>query len=302
LGQRVKRFPDIFLGALLAVAIFAIGFVFGSLPHSGSSAQNESAAKTGNTSNTHIEQKNWWNDPVANFTLGLVFVGLFQVGLFYVQLRFIRESLDDAKIAADAAKQSADAAKLQAETARDTLKTMQDTAERQLRAYLIVAPSLLIRISPNEKLQFVFTQINSGDTPGFNATHSGVMLLTDHPLPENSPFPELPPERPSRTGLAPKLPFNGSIVATRQFTQDELITILEGQTVGKRLYFFGHIDYTDAFGKEHWNRFCYSFPGRHDWILLAQQGRWADIAAIQAQPGFQMLFEAANQHNTTDQG
>ena len=134
------------------------------------------------------------------FTFWLVIVAIGQLALFFWQLVLIRESLDDAKIAADAAEQSADAAKIQAETARYTLKTMQSTAERQLRAYLVIAPTLLIRINLDEKLQFIFTQINSGETPAFNASHTGVMRLIDHPLRENFPFPELPPERPSRTG------------------------------------------------------------------------------------------------------
>jgi hypothetical protein len=82
---------------------------------------------------------NWhWllNDAAGFFTFLLVVVGGLQLGFFAWQLRLIRESLDDTKIAAEAAKQSADAAKIQAETARDTLKVMQDTAERQLRAYV----------------------------------------------------------------------------------------------------------------------------------------------------------------------
>lgn len=130
-----RQIPDIFLGALLAVAVFLIGFVFGSLPHSGSSTEPESAAKSGNTGTQHPEQKNWWNDPVADFTLGLVLVGAFQVGLFYVQLQLIGKSLRDAKIAAEAAKESADAAKISA-----------DHIPRVERAYLFLGLDVKSRV------------------------------------------------------------------------------------------------------------------------------------------------------------
>jgi hypothetical protein len=120
-----RQIPDIFLGALFAVVVFLIGFVFGSLPHSGSSTEPENAAKSGNTSAQHPEQKNWWNDPIADFTLGLVLVGIFQVGLFYVQLQLIGKSLVDAKESADAAKGAAGAAERQAKAAEESLKVLE---------------------------------------------------------------------------------------------------------------------------------------------------------------------------------
>jgi hypothetical protein len=61
-----------------------------------------------------------------------------QVYLFLVQLRLIRESLDDAEHASAAAKEAADASKSQAKTAQGTLEAMQDIAKRQLRAYVSV--------------------------------------------------------------------------------------------------------------------------------------------------------------------
>jgi hypothetical protein len=55
---------------------------------------------------------------LAAFTLFLVTVGLGQVALFWVQLRLIRESLNDAKIAADAASVGAKAARDSADTSK----------------------------------------------------------------------------------------------------------------------------------------------------------------------------------------
>lgn len=53
------------------------------------------------------------------FTLALFFVALGQIALFWKQLRLIRESLVDAKVAADAAKAAANTAQKQVELARD---------------------------------------------------------------------------------------------------------------------------------------------------------------------------------------
>jgi hypothetical protein len=108
------RIPEIVLGVYLTICVFALGFVFGSLPHSGQSTKEQGSTKSGNTGDDHRKQENWWNDATADFTLGLIFVGLVQAGLFFIQLRLIRESLTPAKEAADAAKEAADAAKLNA--------------------------------------------------------------------------------------------------------------------------------------------------------------------------------------------
>jgi hypothetical protein len=64
-----------------------------------------------------IESFGQWitHDAAGFFTLLLVVVGVFQLGLFYYQLRLIRESLEDARVAADAATKSANAATLNAQ-------------------------------------------------------------------------------------------------------------------------------------------------------------------------------------------
>jgi hypothetical protein len=73
---------------------------------------------------------------------------------------------------------------------------------------------------------------------------------------------------------------------------------------GKRFYIFGRIDYVDAFKRDRWTTFCYSFCGYHAMIPLAQQGQWEQIqtAFVNPAPGVVLVFEAANQHNCTDEG
>lgn len=103
------RFPEVLLGFLLAVAIFAMGALFLSSPNSSSPTQTQSSTQAGERSGGNKQEVAWWQDPVAVFTLGLVVIGLLQAFIFYGQMRLIRQSLDPAKEAADAAKLNAQA-------------------------------------------------------------------------------------------------------------------------------------------------------------------------------------------------
>jgi hypothetical protein len=177
------------------------------------------------------------------------------------------------------------------------------TAKAQLRAYVSIKPSGLRKISPTENFHFSFVQLNGGQTPAYSLSQDGELLLVDHPLPENFPFPTLTRTRGSKTMMPPNIPFTGHLVATRQFTKNEIIEILEGRATGaRRLYIFGQIDCIDAFKKAHWTRYCFSFPGWNDAIDLAKRNEWGVIANILNNPGFALNFEIASQHNVTDDG
>jgi hypothetical protein len=62
----------------------------------------------------------------------------------------------------------------------------------------------------------------------------------------------------------------------------------------KRLYFFGQTDYIDAFKQKRWTRFCYSLPGLHEFMPLAQAGDWQAIVNRMNMRGFAFTFEIAN--------
>jgi hypothetical protein len=102
--------------------------------------------------------------------------------------------------------------------------------------------------------------------------------------------------------IGPRVQAVGHLLATKKFSQAEFIEIFNGHNPGKRLYLFGQTDYVDAFKRERWTRFCYSFPGLHEFIPLAQAGNWQAIAVRQNMQGFAFTFEIANQHNETDDG
>jgi hypothetical protein len=130
------RFPEIFLGMFLAVAIFAMGAVFWSSQYSGPSAQSQSPEKRTEEKNNSQPNKGLWHwlthDAGGFFTLWLVIVAGGQLALFYVQLKLIRDSLIDAEKAANAATEAAKAAKENAEYAKTNLLVLE-------RAYIIPA-------------------------------------------------------------------------------------------------------------------------------------------------------------------
>jgi hypothetical protein len=113
------------LALMLALACYAVPENFSSQRPF---AESNCAKESNEAAKTRQQDEPWWQrarEPIAFFTLCLVLVGGAQLGLFYRQLTFIRQSLVDAKTAADAAKESADATKIQADVARDSLDKVQ---------------------------------------------------------------------------------------------------------------------------------------------------------------------------------
>jgi hypothetical protein len=109
------RFPEVFFGILLAVAIFVMGALFWSSQNTGPPAQPPTSLQSGERGPGKQQEVAWWQDPVAVFTLGLVFIGLLQAAIFFGQMRLIRKSLGPAEQAAKAAQDAATAAKTQAD-------------------------------------------------------------------------------------------------------------------------------------------------------------------------------------------
>lgn len=240
-------------------------------PQTSQQAQSPNEASTGRPQSQPDET--FWQrstrDPVALFTL---WVALFTAGLFvstvglwivtYFSLRHARK-----------------------------------TAEAELRAYVAVLPGGLRQVNPNENLAFLFNMLNGGRTPAYNVEYAAVVRLLDHPLPANFPFPALPVAPHSRLVIPNGVPFQGTVVADRRFTQNEIAGLLQAPVEGTRLYVFGRVDYTDALGVARWTRFCLSFPGFHEMVPLAQQGDWTGIAQALAHPFLGLSFEFAAQHN-----
>jgi hypothetical protein len=109
-----RRIPEIALGALLAVAVFAMGMTFEGARDQ--AAQSNTAQKREDANQAKMEGSfGGWvtHDAAGFFTFWLVIVGCGQAGLFFWQLLNMRKGMDDAKIAAEATRASAEAAKEQ---------------------------------------------------------------------------------------------------------------------------------------------------------------------------------------------
>src|ERR1700733_768992 len=93
------RFPEVLLGVLLAVALFAMGMLFSS-QYSGNAAQKITQQEATSSSNSahnpddELVGSTWLTKDAAGFfTFALVIIGGLQAILFLAQLRLIRDSL-----------------------------------------------------------------------------------------------------------------------------------------------------------------------------------------------------------------
>lgn len=173
------------------------------------------------------------NGWTAVFTGLMVAIVLGQLFLFLRQLRYIRESLVDTKVAADAAQKSADAAER-------TVSTMKDTAERQLRAYLVVENAQII---PNPQRINIIIR-NTGQTPAFDVQHWGSASMKAFPLSTTEDFPA--PSGllfMSKNTVGPGITVHKYIVIPL-FSAIDTAELVSGQ---KAIYVWGDVTYRDAF-------------------------------------------------------
>jgi hypothetical protein len=251
--------PEILVGVFLTLAVFAMGVVFSS-KYPSQTTQTDSSEKTNGDTAKKEPPKPFWQsaaaDPVAAFTLGLLIVGIFQAGFFFVQLHLIRESLTDAKIAADAAKRAAKATE-------DAVKLSRDTTQRQLRAYVVAKADGNVgikKINGSENAVMVTVQIaikNTGQTPAHDLRVISKTELLRHPivLPFNLTLVSGPD--PSASVLGAGEPIGSESSPSEPFDGNAMLCATEPESRA-RIYTWGTITYRDVFGCNHWTNFCSS--------------------------------------------
>jgi hypothetical protein len=255
------RTPELFLGCFLTIAVFSIGILFSSRYHV-QTTQNSTTEKTQQAAAERGEPKAFWEtattDPVAAFTLCLVFVGGLQAYLFLKQLVIIRISLDEAKLAGLAATRGAKATE-------DAVELSRQTAERQLRAYVqIVGKDFLVQgDSGNERFVNQLSVVNTGQTPAYQLKIDSVVKILPRSLPEDFTFAFIP------EGLNRSMMMVGSgrsvghdSLADTILSEAEMISIMRADS-GVRLYSFGTVKYEDCFGKPRFTNFCYFL----EWVI-----------------------------------
>jgi hypothetical protein len=167
---------------LVVAWVIGFGLILSSLPRPNNQpSQNIKCGKAGDGyPQGHYWECSWertMDDPVAFFTLALVFLGTGQAALFLWQLRLIREGLADTKNAADAAKESA-------ETAAKSFSSL----ERPYLYIFDVADQFLFdRSTPmiNNEVYITFTVANYGKIPEIIIDGAAILKSFRHTGDEN---------------------------------------------------------------------------------------------------------------------
>ena len=228
------RIPDVFFGAMVAVAIFAMGMIFGSSSHQPTNQPSQATTQQVQTSHNPTPFTWDWftHDGVVFFTAALCFIAGVQAFLFVWQLRSIQRTI---KPAEDAAK----AAAMQSEA-----------IIRAERAYVTMshnAPGIFI--SEDRRVEISVDVKNFGRTP---ARITDVLLSTMI-IERNQTLPS----RPIYTLPANKVLPTAFLVAGDNFNAAAPLLILAEtqfnniKTGELQLFVVGYVDYIDQFQGRH---------------------------------------------------
>lgn len=189
----------------------------------------------------------------------------------------------------------AEAAKESAEATQKAVELSDRTAERQLRAYIGIKPTILHNLRPTHATAIAFNVINFGQTPAYNLRQAALAFIVPFPLPKNFPFPSLEAIAPVQNTLNPQDSVEGlaGLESGKPFTVSEIEEIVEGSS--KRLTVFGIVKYRDAFKHERTIKFCFSLAGTPNRVVNVRAGDWASLS------NRPVRFEFCPQHNESEQ-
>jgi hypothetical protein len=235
----------------VAIALFACLVLWCGWQSKYSSSAHPIKEPEASTSKNQQSQWEKWREPITIVTVLLVIVGLGQLGLFWRQLTFIRDSLGDAKKAAEAAKEAADAAKISA-----------DHIPRVERAYLFLALTIKqdlreYSVSTNETHSTIkFNFHNHGRTPAIMKELHGMAKY----LPgQQWPAMAIAGKQTVQTGVVVS---GNSTISEDDYSIKFSLTKQEREAAaaGKgRILFWGKIIYSDVFGNSRETGWCRQF-------------------------------------------
>ena len=131
--------------------------------------------------------KDWWSPEwsIVWATGVLAVIGAFQVIMFLVQLRLIRDGMNDAKTAAEAARDAANTGRFQAETASKALIAT-------FRPKLFVRRMKLLSLEEGQPILIHYLLVNGGGTTATVVDHKTTICIAPSPATElswdNSPI------------------------------------------------------------------------------------------------------------------
>jgi hypothetical protein len=143
------------------------------------------------------------------------------------------------------------------------LQSSRDTEIRQLRAYIGITTATPLQMGPNVIVAMID---NFGQTPANQVkffSNWEFMGPTERPGPTFG-FPEKPECQPNVLNLSvilsagPVFPKN-PIAAQRLHCPDEIPQLQAAERREKSAFFYGHIEYRDAFGERRRTNFCYLY-------------------------------------------
>ena len=203
------------------------------------SAEKDDAESKRNPSKEWRRDPNWW---LVGLTSVLALIAFGQACLFWWQLRMMKTSLSDSKIAAEAARDAAVVAKLSANIASDT-------AIRQLRAYLCIAKTEL-RFHSDGTIEPILYLKNSGLTPAYKVKSWSRGRVREYPLVE--PLEHPPDGLLQGVGVIPPSHFH--IMSCGRINLPDVAKD-DIQTKGVAFFVYGSATYVDVFKNERTLRF-----------------------------------------------
>lgn len=121
-------------------------------------------------------------------------------------------------------------------------------AERELRAYVLVASARVENLVSNERPEVYIEFRNSGRTPAYQ-----VRTTVDTGI--GTTFAEIPASKPAEKShghIAPGAPVTSLSKFGRALTPQEFAELESGK---RTVYVHGEVHYFDTFNKPHWTRF-----------------------------------------------
>jgi hypothetical protein len=129
-------------------------------------------------------------------------------------------------------------------------------SQRQLRAYVFPKPIELRDFGEGETPRLVIKIQNFGQTPAYKFKQASRGGYVKYPLTDGPP--DTRDEHPETQPLAPTGYILAQPVLKSPLTKEQIAAIASKKMC---IMFVGQIDYTDAFGKERWVKYCFYSGG-----------------------------------------
>lgn len=149
------------------------------------------------------------------------------------------------------------------ETFKSTLKQQVESSERQLRAYIGIAPGDIENFGVADKWRVRFVRKNFGSTPGYNVGFSSVgfaIIKLGDPI-NTGAYACSAPSYPGLITMFPTTELDWSIIVSDEkvFDASQLQMVKNGTL---QFVYWGTICYHDAFNKPHYTNYCWMYSGK----------------------------------------